>query len=114
MTSLGPEDALPRWKAQVVACREAQRESEDEAWQRAAEWYQDSVRHNDYVDLVLPRLLAVVGPTDRVLEIGPCLARCRVALDRAAGREDRHLRAQPRRPRSTRGRAQRLSQGSIC
>jgi hypothetical protein len=105
MTSLGPEDALLRWKAQVVACREARGESEDEAWQRAAELYQDWVRHNDYVDLVLPRPLAVVGPTDRVLEIGLDLTRCRVALDRAAGREDRHLRAQPRRPGVDRARA---------
>lgn len=63
--------ALRRWQAQVVACRRARGESEDESWQRAAEWYQDWVRNNDYVDLVLPRLLAVVGPTSRVLEIGP-------------------------------------------
>lgn len=35
---------------QVAACREARLESEDEAWQRAAEWYQDCVRHNDYVN----------------------------------------------------------------
>jgi SAM-dependent methyltransferase len=46
-------------------------ESEDQAWQRAAEWYQDWVRHNDYVDLILPRLMTVLGPTARVLEIGP-------------------------------------------
>lgn len=71
MTSLGPGGALLRWQAQIVACREARLESEDQAWQRAAEWYQNWVRHNDYVDLVLPRLLAVVGPTARVLEIGP-------------------------------------------
>ncbi len=71
MASLKPGGALLRWQEQVVACRQARLESEDEAWQCAAEWYQDWVRHNDYVDLVLPRLLAVLGPTARVLEVGP-------------------------------------------
>lgn len=66
-----PGTALRRWQAQVAACREACGESEDESWQQAAEWYQDWVRHNDYVSLVLPRLLAALGPTARVLEIGP-------------------------------------------
>lgn len=83
MTSLGPGGALLRWQAQIVACREARLESEDQAWQRAAEWYQDWVRHNDYVDLVLPRLLAVVGPTARVLEIGPGSGAFTVPLARA-------------------------------
>lgn len=71
MTSLGRGVALRQWQEQIAACREARLESEDEAWQRAAEWYEDWVRHNDYVDLVLPHLLAVLGPTARVLEIGP-------------------------------------------
>lgn len=71
MTGLGPGMALLQWQAQIAACRQARLESEDEAWQRAAEWYQDWVRHNDYVDQVLPRLLTVLGPTARVLEIGP-------------------------------------------
>lgn len=62
---------LREWQAQVVACREARLESEDEAWERAAEWFEDWVRHNDYVDRVLPRLLATLDPAARVLEIGP-------------------------------------------
>jgi SAM-dependent methyltransferase len=63
--------ALREWQEQVAACREARLESEDEAWQREAEWYQDWVRHNDYLDLILPRLTTVLGPMARVLEIGP-------------------------------------------
>ncbi len=71
MTNLGSGVALRRWQEQVIACREARWEKEEEAWQRAAGWYQDWVQHNDYVDLVLPRLLSVVGPKARVLEVGP-------------------------------------------
>ncbi len=63
--------ALWEWQEQVVACRGERWETEDEVWQRAAGWYDDWVRHNDYVDLVLPRLLQRVGPTARVLEVGP-------------------------------------------
>lgn len=63
--------ALQEWQAQVVACRDARLESADQAWERAAEWFDDWVRHNDYVDQVLPRLLEVLDPTARVLEIGP-------------------------------------------
>ena len=71
MTSPDSGSALLRWQAQVAAYREGQLESEDEAWQRAAEWYQDWVRHNDYVDLILPRLMTALGPASRVLEVGP-------------------------------------------
>ncbi|MBM4431579.1 MAG: hypothetical protein FJ026_14725, partial [Chloroflexi bacterium] len=71
MTSPEPGAAFRQWQAQILACREARLESEAEAWQRAAEWYQDWVRHNDYVEQVLPRLLAILGPRARVLEIGP-------------------------------------------
>ncbi len=94
MTNQAPTTALQRWQEQVAACRAARWESEDEAWQRAAEWYQDWVQHNDYVSLVLPRLLKAVGPRARVLEIGPgsgaftrplaCIARQVVAMEPSA------------------------------
>lgn len=83
MTDLGPGMALRQWQAQIAACRQARLESEDEAWQRAAEWYQDWVRHNDYVDLVLPHLLAALAPTARVLEIGPGTGAFTLPLARA-------------------------------
>jgi len=63
--------ALQEWQERVVACRREREESDDEAWQRLAHWYDTWVRHNDYVELVLPRLLRHAGSTARVLEIGP-------------------------------------------
>ena len=62
--------ALQEWQAQIAACREARLESDDEAWERAAEWFDDWVRHNDYVEQVLPRLLEVLNPAARVVDIG--------------------------------------------
>lgn len=79
-----PHTALCRWKEQIALCRAARLESEDQAWQRVAKWYGDWVRHNDYVDLVLPRLLAVLGPASRVLEIGPGSGAFTTPLARAA------------------------------
>jgi SAM-dependent methyltransferase len=63
--------ALHRWQRQVATCRRERRETEDDTWQRVAEWYDDWVRHNDYVELVLPHLLQRVGATARLLEVGP-------------------------------------------
>lgn len=63
--------ALREWQERVVACRREREESDDEAWQRLAHWYDTWVQHNDYVDLILPRLLRHAGSTARVLEIGP-------------------------------------------
>lgn len=62
---------LERWQAQVRASRADRAESEEQTWQRLASWYDDWARHNDYVALVLPRLLAYVNTASRVLEIGP-------------------------------------------
>ncbi len=75
--------ALQEWQAQVIACREARLESADQAWGRAAEWFDDWVRTNDYVDQVLPRLLEVLDPTSRVVEIGPGTGAFTLPLARA-------------------------------
>lgn len=63
--------ALENWQAQVRACRSERPESEEQVWQRLAQWYDSWARHNDYVTRVLPRLLACVNDESRVLEIGP-------------------------------------------
>jgi len=63
--------ALQEWQERIATCRREREEPDDEAWQRLAHWYDTWVHHNDYVELVLPRLLQRVGPTARVLEIGP-------------------------------------------
>lgn len=63
--------ALERWQAQVRACRADRPESEEQVWQRLAQWFDDWARHNDYVARVLPHLLACVNNEARVLEIGP-------------------------------------------
>jgi len=63
--------ALEKWQAQVRACRNDRPEGEEHVWQRLAQWYDDWARYNDYVALVLPRLLARVNHESRVLEIGP-------------------------------------------
>jgi len=63
--------ALQEWQERIAACRREREEPEDETWQRLAHWYDTWVRHNDYVELVLLRLLQRVGSTARVLEIGP-------------------------------------------
>ncbi len=63
--------ALQDWQELVQRYHREQEESEEQSWQRLAAWYANWVRHNDYVELVLPRLLKVVGPTARVLEVGP-------------------------------------------
>lgn len=63
--------ALQEWQERMAACRREREESDDEAWQRLAHWYDTWVQHNDYVELTLPRLLRHAGSTARVLEIGP-------------------------------------------
>lgn len=63
--------ALQEWQERVAACHKEREESDDEVWQRLALWYDTWVQQNDYVELILPRLLQRVGSTARVLEIGP-------------------------------------------
>ena len=63
--------ALQEWQERVAACHKEREESDDEVWQRLAHWYDNWVQQNDYIELVLPRLLQLVGSTTRVLEIGP-------------------------------------------
>ena len=63
--------ALQEWQERVAACHKEREESDNEVWQRLAHWYDNWVQQNDYVELVLPRLLQLVGSTTRVLEIGP-------------------------------------------
>ncbi|MGY4707349.1 class I SAM-dependent methyltransferase [Candidatus Bipolaricaulota sp. J31] len=77
--------ALREWQAYVRTWREARGETDDRAWQRLAGWYDSWVRNNDYVDLVLPRLIPLVGPRARVLEIGPGSGAFTIPLARAAG-----------------------------
>ncbi len=62
--------AISRWQERVGACRKA-REKEDQCWQRLANWYDNWTRHNDYVELILPRLLQHIEPATQILEIGP-------------------------------------------
>jgi ubiquinone/menaquinone biosynthesis C-methylase UbiE len=76
--------ALEQWPARVRLCRREQPETEDQAWQRLAEWYDEWTRHNDYVARVLPRLLAHVNAESQVLEIGPGSGAFTLPLARAA------------------------------
>ncbi len=63
--------AVQQWQEWIRTCRREQAEPEEQVWQRLAAWYTNWARHNDYVEIVLPRLLKVVGPAARVLEVGP-------------------------------------------
>lgn len=63
--------ALEEWKQRVTDCRDARQRPDEEMWQRLARWYDEWVAHNDYVDVILPRILPYVGASTRVLEIGP-------------------------------------------
>jgi SAM-dependent methyltransferase len=64
-------NALFNWQEQVIACRNARLETEEQAWQRSAAWYENWVRHNDYVQITLPRLSPFIHSGARILEIGP-------------------------------------------
>lgn len=75
--------ALEKWQAQVRACRADRPESEEQTWQRLAQWYDEWARHNDYVTRVLPRLLACVNDKSRILEIGPGSGAFTLPLSRA-------------------------------
>ncbi len=77
-------NALAEWQEQVSACRSACWETEDQAWQRAAAWYEDWVRHNDYVQLTLPLLLPFIHSGARILEVGPGTGAFTVPLARSA------------------------------
>lgn len=44
-----PRSALCQWKEKIASCRDARLESEDQAWQRLAEWYGEWVRYNHCV-----------------------------------------------------------------
>ncbi|GAB4535814.1 MAG: hypothetical protein Kow0063_20520 [Anaerolineae bacterium] len=63
--------ALVAWYEQVAACRREREEEDYQVWQRLGGWYDAWVRHNDYVDQVLPRLLRHLSSSGRVLEVGP-------------------------------------------
>ncbi len=76
--------ALQAWQEQVIACRNARLETEDQSWQRAAAWYEDWVRHNDYVQLTLPHLLPYIHDEARILEIGPGTGAFTLPFARAA------------------------------
>jgi SAM-dependent methyltransferase len=79
----GGNAALRRWQEQVAACRRARGETEEQTWQHAKHWYEDWVRHNDYVDLTLPYLLPLLDSGARVLEIGPGTGAFTLPLARA-------------------------------
>lgn len=74
---------LERWQAQVRAARADRAENEEKFWEHFAAWYENWVRHNDYVALVLPRLAACVNKQSRVLEIGPGSGAFTIPLARA-------------------------------
>ncbi len=63
--------ALEEWKQRVADCRNARQRPDEEMWQRLARWYDEWVAHNDYVDVILARILPYLGRSTRVLEIGP-------------------------------------------
>lgn len=80
-----PENAALRaWQEQITACRDARLETEDQSWQRAAGWYEDWARHNDYVQLTLPRLMPYINDAARILEIGPGTGAFTLPFARAA------------------------------
>ncbi len=76
---------LAAWRAQIAACRADRPEGEETHWQRAAAWYERWVQNNDYVEQTLARLMPLVHPGDRVLEIGPGTGAFTLALAQAAG-----------------------------
>ena len=76
--------ALARWEARIDACRRSRPESVETVWERLALWYNRWTAHNDYVIRVLPRLLGLVGPAARILEIGPGTGAFTLPLARSA------------------------------
>ncbi|MGC8837406.1 MAG: class I SAM-dependent methyltransferase [Anaerolineae bacterium] len=64
-------DALQRWQERVLTYRSERGKPDEQIWQNAAGWYDRWVAHNNYVTLVLPKLLPMLSPTSRVLEVGP-------------------------------------------
>ena len=63
--------ALQEWQTWIKSCSKERGEADDKVWQRLATWYPHWAQHNDYVELVCPRLLQVIDSTGRVLEVGP-------------------------------------------
>jgi predicted O-methyltransferase YrrM len=85
MNTLMPTNtALQAWQEQVTACRNARLETEDQSWQQLAAWYEGWVRHNDYVQLTLPRLAPFIHAEARILEIGPGTGAFTLPFARAA------------------------------
>jgi SAM-dependent methyltransferase len=76
--------AVQEWKRRISAYRQQRVETDQESWERLTPWYDDWVEHNDYVELVRPRLRPYVGPGARVLEIGPGSGGFTVPLARMA------------------------------
>jgi SAM-dependent methyltransferase len=84
MRSSRTKAALRRWKKRIALYRATRPEGDEKAWERIAEWYPDWTRYNDYVEMVLPRLLGAIEPTSRILEIGPGSGAFTVPLARVA------------------------------
>jgi len=76
--------ALAHWQARIDACRRDRMESAETLWERLATWYDLWSAHNDYVERVLPRLLELAGPAERILEIGPGTGAFTLPLARSA------------------------------
>jgi SAM-dependent methyltransferase len=63
--------ALEEWQEHVAAYRREREQPEEQSWEQFSQWYDSWVYSNDYVERTLSRLQRHLGPTTRVLEIGP-------------------------------------------
>jgi SAM-dependent methyltransferase len=63
--------ALEEWQQRVAVCRREREQPEEQSWEQFSQWYDNWVYSNDYVEHTLSRLQPHLGPTTRVLEIGP-------------------------------------------
>ncbi|MFW9916736.1 MAG: class I SAM-dependent methyltransferase [Candidatus Thorarchaeota archaeon] len=63
--------ALEEWQEHLAAYRREREQPEEQSWEQFSQWYDSWVFSNDYVERTLSRLQPHLGPTTRVLEIGP-------------------------------------------
>ncbi len=79
-----PENSLTQWREKQRVPHSLSKKSERRFSKDKAQWYQDYVHDNDYVEITMPYLQPYLQDSARILEIGPGTGAFTIPLARSA------------------------------
>jgi len=79
-----PENAITQWKDKQRVPHSLSKKSERRFSKDKAQWYQDWVLDNDYVEITMPYLQPYLHDSARILEIGPGTGAFTIPLARSS------------------------------